>query len=763
MDPDPQVEAFKRHYQTALRANESRLPIVSSIGKQSTGKSYFLGRLFNDNDIPNKHGQCIKRGTDALYWKAYQDYLLFDMEGLEGDQGSIERDILNFSATFAITDILLLQIPQGELENSVYLDNFSYAFWHSSKISSKFNLDMPDIILLIKDPRISEEDRETIEFYNKIVKEFESSVNEKVKDLEISFINSIERVLRESKKSSKEEKKMAEDQIKKLKEEINIPEFKIYKHFCVYYQKGFGRNRDLYYQMKDTMQGIQIEESNFEELMDLITSCLISRAGTHESALDFKRENFLDFEGTPSFLIHNELCSSSRVSREAIFQNILIEIKYNVFSHFRNIDGYLRFMEPFNKYLVKFEKVNNEISKEIKNVTEAKLNETIRKLKQKHYEKLEEIIKKEFQEDNLRRFVMPYLKYLSAINFCDTFRLNQGLPDSFSYQTLSTFINFYSQENAEHQLNQMKKNLDMYKCLAYFDEEFEFMISTMLNCKFNLYQTMFSIYKKRIIDFLGVEYCYKEDLQAESEAIETEDYFQYIERLLILLNQINRFPISQLREFLSNIKNLYKIKILQKLERLDSRPPEVKIKRQTLSHKIYSFTLYERLIPSLFGILIGLTTTVIRSIIIAAAVDAAAATAAAAGLLWLPIVGWVIFGVTLIASIGFVIYAATNTIKKETVKFEFRPEKDFAISTYTIAKTQLNGELKEEEICRTSDKFKYKAEFSADTTKPKSAFLKIEFVINYASKSYIEYIEQEKKKLKDIYPTFNEEIKRNRK
>ena len=101
---------------------------MASIGKQSLGEFYFLGRLFNDSTIPNKHGQLVNRGNNAQFSKVYRDSQLVGMEGLEGNQGSIERDIFNFTTTFALTDIILLHITQADLENAVFLDNFAYTF-----------------------------------------------------------------------------------------------------------------------------------------------------------------------------------------------------------------------------------------------------------------------------------------------------------------------------------------------------------------------------------------------------------------------------------------------------------------------------------------------------------------------------------------------------------------------------------------------------------------------------------------------------------
>ena len=164
------IEKIQSKYLEALQGNS--LPIVSSIGKQSTGKSYFLGKMPNDDSIENKNSQFCKRGTSLLFSKVYEEFLLLDMEGLESDQGTVERDILNFAATFSTSDVLLLHITQLDLETNTLIDSFSYTFWHSTKISSKFSLRLPEIILLIRDPRISLESEKTLAFYRTIINDF---------------------------------------------------------------------------------------------------------------------------------------------------------------------------------------------------------------------------------------------------------------------------------------------------------------------------------------------------------------------------------------------------------------------------------------------------------------------------------------------------------------------------------------------------------------------------------------------------------------
>ena len=138
------------------------------------------------------------------------------MEGLQGDMNSVERDILNYSATFAIADVLLLHISQSDMESTTFLESISYSFWHSSKISSKFGLDLPKIILLIRDPRVSTACRETIKFYSKHVAMFQEKVNIRVREMENHYIQRIEEVISESPNSNKEEKKLAKEAIENL-------------------------------------------------------------------------------------------------------------------------------------------------------------------------------------------------------------------------------------------------------------------------------------------------------------------------------------------------------------------------------------------------------------------------------------------------------------------------------------------------------------------------------------------------------------------
>ena len=69
---------------------------------------------------------------------------------------------------------------------------------------------------------------------------------------------------------------------------------------------------------------------------------------------EFKGAAYFNLENSHSKSLHDTIVSSMRDIKELIFQSIFLEIKCNAFSHFRNIDGYLRFIEQFNPHLSKF-------------------------------------------------------------------------------------------------------------------------------------------------------------------------------------------------------------------------------------------------------------------------------------------------------------------------------------------------------------------------------------------------------------------------
>ena len=143
---------FRNKIIEVTRSISPNFPIVGSIGKQSRGKSYFCGKLFN-RPISNKLNSTEAQGTRIFYSELFDHFVLLDMEGLENESVSIKRDVFNFCSILTISDIILLHITHEDLENQVFIDTFSFLFWQSSRIAKKHRLFPPQIFLILRDPR----------------------------------------------------------------------------------------------------------------------------------------------------------------------------------------------------------------------------------------------------------------------------------------------------------------------------------------------------------------------------------------------------------------------------------------------------------------------------------------------------------------------------------------------------------------------------------------------------------------------------------
>ena len=128
MTDEDKLTEFKDKYCQALSGIPLTQPIISSMGKQSCGKSQLLGKLFQDESIPNKLNKLVTQGTHYLFSKSFNDYLLIDSEGLENEGAQNERDFFNMSTVLSISDIVLLHITQNDLENQIFQQTFSYLF-----------------------------------------------------------------------------------------------------------------------------------------------------------------------------------------------------------------------------------------------------------------------------------------------------------------------------------------------------------------------------------------------------------------------------------------------------------------------------------------------------------------------------------------------------------------------------------------------------------------------------------------------------------
>lgn len=323
-------------------------------------------------------------------------------------------------------------------------------------------------------------------FYQKIVEEFEEKVNNKVKLLQESIILKLSQSGQYNPFSSPEG--------------YSIPKFKIYSYLCIYYQAGFGSSPCKYFEMKQINTNIFIEESNFQNLQKWIVNFSLAKKQEIARLNEFKGADYFNLENSYSISLHDNIVYSMRHNKELIFQSIFLEIEYGALSHFRNIDGYLRFIEQFNPHLDKFEKLNLEISEKIKGITsQLELSRKISECKIEHRDKRQTLHNDLNIDENLKVYFYPYLKYLCAVNFTKQFRLSPTDTTSVSFYAISAIINSESKQSATYQINTIEKELNKFKCLSFYDDEFKSMIKTMLRYKFNLFESILSIYKKKLM------------------------------------------------------------------------------------------------------------------------------------------------------------------------------------------------------------------------------------------------------------------------
>lgn len=362
------LEEFKEMYLEMLR-EIGGLDIIASIGNESSGKSFFLDKVYGD-DIPNKHNQHIQKGTKGFHKKIFDDeFVLLDMECLGGTGGIISRDILNFTATYAFAEVLLLHISQYNLEKQSYIENFAYIIWQSSKSLEKYKFNTPTVILLIRDPRNTGQNQETVDYYNKLAWDFESQVNSKISDYEVTYLNSMKITIeREGRKMSKEEKKNNENTLKEIDRMINIQRtkihFKIDLNYCIYFESSCMRP-SIYYEVQEDCT---FKESTFESLKYKITKILAEKHQELKMDSEFNSRGYFNVDNDDSRRIHEAITYASvfENSKETLFLNFWMEIKCSAFARFRNTDGFMRFMESYNRYYHKFKEISKNIAKTVK-------------------------------------------------------------------------------------------------------------------------------------------------------------------------------------------------------------------------------------------------------------------------------------------------------------------------------------------------------------------------------------------------------------
>lgn len=677
------LESFKNKLIEVVEANHSKL-ILASIGKQSKGKSYFLGHFLSDLDIPNKHEKIISRGTIEFFSRLYNDlgFLLLDMEGFESEETECKRDAFSFCTIFAIADIILMNINHDDLENKIFIDSFSLNYWRFCQSAIKLRKRKPIIMLAIRDPRWDDEPSKVIDAYNKLVEDFTIKINQRISQITYDFLLVFEDLLKRD-CGMNESFRIIDFMIKSIKNDMREYNFLVDYHFIVFFAKAFG-TPGIYSELvrNDDMSVVFKENSKFEKVLGYIKQKCDEIRSSEIMAFNDVNINVIESEETLriNHMINKE--KERNFSKANIIKEIYVEALFNVIMHFSNKEGLIRCMEAYYRIYISVEKINNIIIQKLStDIIELNKKQELTNL---HKKEVEKVMKNAQLDDEIKQEIYRYLVFLSAKCFCETFKLNKENSERPLFQTLIYAIKFNKcQTILHHQIKEISKRKLMFQYLYYYDESFENIVKHLYAKKVYLFESIYCIYEDILHKSYNFDYKYQEVVDAEIYHLKKQKGLEYILMMLENLWPKPQYSFKEIKKFWK-ILTSHHIKMLQlkkqTLSTYKSVGQNMVIEIKEKCDCITSLGILEKILPSISGIIIGFASLTTKSFIkeaIESVVEIISATTESVS--WIPIVGWTIFGATTVGSIPCITYSMFKDTNFKQLKYKKTAKPGYSI------------------------------------------------------------------------------------
>lgn len=732
-------ESFRLCMLNFLEQCPANLPILASFGKKQCGKASFMRFLLNDNHGIEALKEEIKDSLGSFSYTKYQDLVLVKMHGLESQDECSESNLLRLSSCLAFADILFLHISQIDLQNGYFIQTFASNYLQSVKTCLKYQQSLPNIVLLIRDPQWLGLDPRLYDEYNFLVREFLRNVNNEIDAIFKSFCIMFEEEAIKSSENDSERKENIEA-IRKLHEELPRYHLEIKDFYVVYCQFDSQSCKPWYYGIEpNAITKNDFQVCYFEELsQSILKTCSEKRQISNQ---------YLAFNPTPISGIINETTNCIQIMlhnyatqnpRRRIFEHIRTELKYNIFTKYKDESDCLKLLRYFTSLRKEIEKINSSIISSSKTkFTEIEIHQ----IRNKHQSEIERLISEHISDRELMISIIGYFKYITAISFANTFSLTPNFKDSYCYEALEGVIFFNrNDEIISNQLSTIEVNLCKFRCLFYYDEEMEDIIKTIIPDYFKMHESIFCVYKDLIDCSLRQNYKYKEILDKETDIFMQNNYIESLEKLVNLLSNFLICDLMDVKEFLSMLKSIHKEALLHKRTTTEFYSGEnVLFKEHNKTVKIFTTSKIGRLFPSLSGLTSGVINTARRCIIEAAATKAVTTAVAALSAAWVPVVGWTIFGLSTAYSGVSIIYCLFRKDINEKITFNEKIDEDSMILDVIIFKNHMNGTLSEEKGSLDNKMFSYEIVLSNDKNAPKSAFLDVKCYVAITGRS-LDYV-----------------------
>ncbi|OMJ77646.1 hypothetical protein SteCoe_22728 [Stentor coeruleus] len=732
-------ESFRLSMLNFLEQCPSNLPIIASLGKKNCGKSSFMRFILHDNYDVQELNRKILDDPNSFSYKKYQDLVLVKMHDLESQDDRSENTLLRFSSCLALADILFLHISHTDLQNDTFIQTFASNYLQSVKTCLKYRQDLPNIIILVRDPQWLGIDPELYNEYKNIVELFLNKVNYIIDVLFRKFCLMFEEEAIKSSDNENEKKENIEA-ISKLREELPRYHLEINNFYVVYCQFDNQNNKPWYYGIEPcSIAEKDFQVCYFDELsQNILRTC-------HE-----KRQisdQYLSLNSTPISGIRNEMTNriqimlqnySNQNPRRRIFEHIRTELKYNIFTKYKDESDCLKLLRYFTSLRKEIDKINTSII----STNKTKFTEIeIQQIRNKHQNEIERLISENIDDRELMISIIGYFKYITAITFANTFSVTPNFKDSYCYEAFE-YIFFFSRDDEiiSNQFSTVETNLCKFRCLFYYDEEMEDIIKTLIPDYFKIYESIFCIYKDVIDCSLRQNYKYKEIFDKEAEIFMQNNYIENLEKLVNLLSNFIVCDFMDVKEFLSMLKSIHIQALLNKKNTTEFYSGEnVLFKELSKTVKIFTTSRISRLFPSLSGLTSGVINTARRCIIEAAATKAVTTAVAALSAAWVPVVGWTIFGLSTAYSGVSIFYSIFRKDINEKIVLSYTIEDDTIILDAIIFKNHMNGKLSGEKGLLDNKTFTYEIVLTNDKNALKSAFLDVKCYIAITGRS-LDYV-----------------------
>lgn len=570
------MEIYRDKLIELLNLIPDEFPIISSIGKQSRGKSSFLGYFFDDPSIPNKCNQNIIKGTDVAHCSIYKTFALLDIEGIESLENSRQRDILNFCTAIAVSDMILLNISQSDMENPRFITDFAFTYFQSTKISSKYKLEAPSIVLLIRDPRWKMQKEENSKSYELLVKGFQHKVNDIIQEYSSQTIDMYEEIVQNASGQEKENcltlLREADDMSKRIV-------FTIETYTCVYFHVDFKNSEVKYF---DTIDGETSEkqQSQFFSLRNFIERNIEKYQKSYEDLILSKTMPILDESNDMTLILNSIVLRSILMKlRGKVVLGIYWDVKYDILLRSANPDQFFRIIE---KYFIVKASVDKICSKVNRNFNGTISYEMIEECRKEHEISLGGLYEKEKEkiDTEIMMIAIEYAKYLSAEQYVSTFAISPSDKCSFVFQCLNLAVYFPSEHSQNlKNIKDLETNMKKFSCLCYADLEFKYMVHSFMSLKFLLYPSLFDIFSRIIENSLSHELIYKEAGDNMIPELRKENPLASVQLLLSVYNPYFIYDSIELEEFINTFIDFHDCLLQKKISTSPSIP-----------RNIYSFT-----------------------------------------------------------------------------------------------------------------------------------------------------------------------------